>query len=132
MKQNAFINRLIIALKVKCKLQHQQPSSNNEIQCEWTGFLGDLQQHIENYCPFYEIKCKECDKLIKRHQLDAHLTEEIPCDKCEIKVMRKNMKAHIEICPQKWLSKKGNMIAEHRKIVAEALIYCQQHDKLNS
>ena len=123
MKVSQFVTRLINALEVKC-----------ELECGWNGTLGDLQGHTMNRCPFLQMKCEKCDKYMKRAQLNTHQCpkEKLECSKCEMEVMRENIDAHIIVCSQKWLQKKGNMTnSEHREIIAKALKYCHQQGKLN-
>ena len=86
MRSDAFVLRLINALKVKCRLNHQNKDKSCEIKCEWIGSLGDLQNHIENNCPLLDVTCSDCDESMKRYELHKHdkkcPEKDILCELC--------------------------------------------------
>lgn len=115
MKKAKFVSRIVNNFRVKCSLG-----------CPWKGSLSDLDLHLKNSCPNYQMKCKHCNHYMTRLVLlIAHTNcsqEKIECKNCELKILKNNMNQHINnVCSQKWLLDKGTMTIEKRKIIAQAL-----------
>ena len=87
--------------------------SNNERGCDWTGELGELDNHLNlspnqdhqlEGCEFSEINCIHCSESIQRLCHEIHIANDCPltiveCDfhyaGCKVKIPRKDMQSHL-------------------------------------
>ena len=77
-------DRRINNLEVSCKLslcteprEENGPSSQKEekedmIDCDWTGPLSNLSDHMNNHCPLFPMQCAHCNVQCLRHEMDNH------------------------------------------------------------
>lgn len=88
-------------LQVYCSHQHQG--------CEWTGRLGEFDQHLNEFgvkCGFMEVLCPHnCGARVLRKHLDIHVLNECPltmvkCDfhhvGCKVELCRNEMAEHVQ------------------------------------
>lgn len=87
------VENRVLSLRVKCK--------NN---CEWTGELRALEEHLKS-CPFDYIHCtnEECKLPLQRSFLPTHLSEECPfrvlaCVYCTENYIAKDAQVHMANC----------------------------------
>ena len=72
--------RQVLNLAVYCPHKQQMGS---EPGCVWKGELRSREKHLNDDCPFTEVKCSNgCQKMIQRRQLEDHLRLE-----CELRQM---------------------------------------------
>eukprot|EP01084_Bolivina_argentea_P018715 34824_1 len=98
-KPSTSIKRIVISLKLKCPLQSQQNSNNNNgHKCEWIGELGNLDQHVNIECPLGNYNCNYCSENMKRYQSKQHddicVEKPVACTLCDHKIQRKLMEKH--------------------------------------
>ena len=87
MHRSKATDRRINNLEVKCKLslnteprEEKGPSSQKEekeeiIDCDWTGPLSNLSDHMNHHCPLFPMECPDCDFQCLRHEMDQHNAE---------------------------------------------------------
>jgi TNF receptor-associated factor 4 len=89
-----FNSRRIKGMKVGCP----------NVQCDWTGGIGDLEGHLHS-CPREEIQCPNgCDEKFARTVLRNHTTNECPlrpvnCQYCPWKGKASTLFEHTTFCP---------------------------------
>ncbi len=102
---NKGLKRSLYALKAYCSHQIEG--------CEWTGELGQLDEHLSTDpqpkktlegCSFVEIKCSDCNGIVKRCDFECHVQTVcsviiVDCDfhhvGCDIKLPRRDMSKHV-------------------------------------
>ena len=76
--------------------------------CSWEGKLSELKKHIYKECKYQTIKCpnKDCSFFVLRKDLFSHLLQcdynepFIKCRICDKPIKRKEIESHLEICPE--------------------------------
>ncbi len=100
---NKGLKRSLYALKAYC--------SHKKDGCEWTGELGYFEKHLNKDpeqekqlegCLFIEIKCLDCDAVLKRCDFGRHISTDcsFDCDfhrvGCTVKLPRRDMSEHLK------------------------------------
>ncbi|XP_047136080.1 TNF receptor-associated factor 5 isoform X2 [Hydra vulgaris] len=90
------VKRAILSLIVKCH--------NFSRNCEWTGELGFIEEHVKS-CPYENIVCPNelCQDLFPRGTLSQHLEQRckfrsVFCQFCSEKYIHKDVKSHLKHC----------------------------------
>ena len=104
---------------------------NKDKGCEWTGELGQLEDHLNHHnpifdkvlkgCQFQEVQCGACQsyqcerRFMSHHISNECLNHEVECEYhyagCEFKKPRRELRAHIKECVDVHLS----LVANHMK-----------------
>ena len=103
--------RILNGYKVYCP--------NKDKGCEWTGELGQLEDHLNHRnprlgCQFEEVQCGSCQnyqcerRLLSHHISNECLNHNVECEYryigCEFKNPRRELRAHIKDCVDVHLS----------------------------
>ncbi|ETO22743.1 hypothetical protein RFI_14448, partial [Reticulomyxa filosa] len=88
--KSKLVQRQISDLSVMCPLQFEQnlqTSSSGEqkalktVTCEFTGIMKNLNEHLDNWCPFNLSDCWfkpfGCDHVCPKHKMKEHLTSKM-------------------------------------------------------
>ncbi|KAI6647243.1 TNF receptor-associated factor 4-like isoform X1 [Oopsacas minuta] len=84
----------IPGLKSKCPLDTRG--------CMWSGPLAETEAHLDE-CQEFVINCpNECEIIIKRSELENHLTEckllKVECEHCGLRILNSDLEVHHEEC----------------------------------
>ena len=105
---NVTMKNLANAFVVNCLFSRHDEDKSATSVCEWSGNIGDLEQHYFNDCPGFEIPCpNHCsnDETWPRGDIQHHLHEcplaSVQCvnfPKCAWNGTPKALKSHLQEC----------------------------------
>ena len=130
----------INSLQIYCT---NKKESNDDITCQWTGNLKDIEDHLK-VCPYQLIDCiNKCGEILQRQNLQHHLDNECPkrqvsCQYCQTVATYKDIHGdHIEECPDYPITcdnkgcnevKKRRLMEDHYNICPKEVISCQYNN----
>jgi hypothetical protein len=99
LKQVLFVQTMLNKYKIFCK--------NRNKNCEWTGTLSLLAQHLDEECEYQLVRCwqPECSATVPRNEHDSHMKScpfrKVICTNgCDTAVSFNSLLMHLEECPK--------------------------------
>ncbi|KXJ08601.1 TNF receptor-associated factor family protein [Exaiptasia diaphana] len=99
---SGFIGNLLI----RCSTNEENALAEGRPQCEWTGAVGTLTNHIRDQCQFVLVLCPidNCNTRVRRQNLVEHQAQcphrLVPCQNCQDLLQFADMTMHLRHeCP---------------------------------
>ncbi len=125
--------RKVLDLKVYCE--------KKSVGCEWSGFLGESEQHNEKNCLFASIDCpNNCGVAIQRrilaeHQINDCSKRPYTCEYCQLTETYLYIQAeHLPVCPKRPVtcpnecgvtSLETSQLEQHMRECSLAMVECE-------